>query len=146
MSSKEKKATLGVWNGKKIRSWSEEKEDRMRFQRRFNFVIFKMIPTLMLFTILATLIAYPIAYAMSVDESNVTVTKVERVNDEYLVFGENETFEITDTILFNRWDGSDLYGSIEIGKTYTVETAGWRIPFFSMYRNILTTEEVTDEK
>jgi len=53
---------------------------------------------------------------------------------------ENEVLENTDSFLFGKFNSSDLYGKIEVGKTYKVLVAGWRIPFWSMYRNIIRFE------
>jgi len=73
------------------------------------------------------------------------VLKAERVSmgsgdtlqHRYLVFTEHETFEVADTITYGRFNSSDLYGRLEIGKTYRLKVAGWRIPIFSSYRNII---------
>lgn len=64
-------------------------------------------------------------------------------NSKYLVFtklenGETKTFSIEDSIFNWRWNSSDVYADIEIGKTYEIEVIGWRIPFLSEYENIMT--------
>lgn len=53
-------------------------------------------------------------------------------------------YEITDSLFKGRWDSSDLYGSIEVGKTYEIRIAGQRWPFFSMYQNIYEVKEVKE--
>lgn len=53
-------------------------------------------------------------------------------------------YEITDSLFKGRWDSSDLYGSIEVGKTYEIRIAGQRRPFFSMYQNIYEVKEVKE--
>lgn len=72
------------------------------------------------------------------------VIRAERVNYSksgvYLVFTDNETFCIKDNWLLFRCNSSDDYGRIESGKTYNFLVCGFRIPFFSMYRNILKIE------
>lgn len=35
-----------------------------------------------------------------------------------------------------KFNSTDIYNALEIGKTYKVETSGKRIHFFSMYPNI----------
>ena len=96
--------------------------------------------------ILLLIAAYPIAYRSSATEVEVTVTRLERITEhqsgKYLAFAGDETFEITDSWLFGRFDASDLYGTMSEGGRYQVKVAGWRIGFLSMYRNILEATEV----
>lgn len=97
--------------------------------------------------VLALVLACPIAYrASGTDAATIKVVKLEQVkktsHGKYLVFAEGEVFEITDSVMFLRWDSSDLYGRMEAGKTYRVRVAGWRVPVLSWYRNILSAEEV----
>ena len=59
-------------------------------------------------------------------------------DDKYLVFTEEgEVFQVTDEFLLFHFNASDVYGQLKDGKTYTVIVCGWRIPFFSTYRNII---------
>lgn len=63
----------------------------------------------------------------------------------YLIYtknhdGEVEVLCIEDTLVHGRWNSSDLYARIEVGKTYKFTICGTRIPFFSMYPNILELE------
>jgi hypothetical protein len=86
-----------------------------------------------------------VAYRSSVSNVDIVVTdkdtKIsgsgEGMTQKYLIFTEGETFEITDTVLFFRFDSSDTYGQLKRGSSYHVKVAGWRIPFLSCYRNIL---------
>lgn len=75
-----------------------------------------------------------------------TVVKTERVQDgsssKYLVYGENEVYENTDDVFFGKTNSSDVYRDIREGETYRFEVIGWRIQFWSMYRNILRVQEV----
>src|SRR6056297_850388 len=82
------------------------------------------------------------AYYSSAEETQITVvekiTKYHGGDEKYLVSTESgEIFEIADTIAFLRFDSSNVYFSLEEGQTYTCKVAGWRIPFLSMYRNII---------
>lgn len=84
----------------------------------------------------------------TVETVTVTVKSKERVNSressKYLVFAEGETFQNTDTIWHGKWSSSDLYGSLNEGTKYRLRVYGWRIPFFSAYRNILEATPVTE--
>jgi hypothetical protein len=75
-----------------------------------------------------------------------TVTGKEAVkadkSSKYLVFTNVTTYEVEDSVLFWRWDSSDVYGRLTIGKTYRATLQGWRIPILSMYPNILDPVEV----
>jgi hypothetical protein len=61
------------------------------------------------------------------------------VDCKYLVFTEAGTFQITDAIFGTvRFNSSDVYGKIREGRTYTIVSYGWRLPFLSMYPNVET--------
>lgn len=84
-------------------------------------------------------------------EITLTVTdktvKTSKDDGKYMVYckdaDENiHVLEITDTLLRGRFDSSDEYAAIEIGKTYKFTVVGKRIPIFSMYPNILSHKEV----
>ncbi len=78
---------------------------------------------------------------------NVTVTDkaVKRYKDKdvYLIFTDSGTFEVSDSLVgFIRFNSSDVYGSIEAGKTYNLKLRGYRVPIPSMYQNIESFEVV----
>ena len=81
------------------------------------------------------------SYGNVQENVKITVVDKERVNDgkssKYLIFTKDEVFECTDSFLDGKWNSSDFYRKLKVGKTYTVKTRGTRIPFFSMYRNIV---------
>ena len=57
---------------------------------------------------------------------------------KYLIFTETETFENTDSWLALKFNSSDVYGSIQKGQACSFRVTGYRSPFFSRYRNILS--------
>lgn len=79
----------------------------------------------------------------------VTITdkQVKRSNDsdKYLIYtktdGKTRVFKNTDSLLEGKFNSADVYAELEIGKTYDIETYGYRIPFCSMYENIVDVEE-----
>jgi len=82
------------------------------------------------------------AYVNSKDAVNVKVTdktvkRYGKDGDKFLIFTDKESFENVDSMLFGKFGSADVYGKIEKGKCYTFTVAGWRIPFFSSYRNVL---------
>lgn len=79
----------------------------------------------------------------------ITVSEKERVqkgeDSKYLVWttkanGEEEVFENTDSYWFLKFDSSDVQGALKKGGTYKVDVAGLRLPFFSAYRNIISSK------
>ena len=82
------------------------------------------------------------------DSVIITVTKTERVvsgsgdriSTKYLVFTEAETYKNTDSLWYLKWDSSDIQGKLISGQEYQVKVYGWRIPFMSVYRNIVELE------
>jgi hypothetical protein len=77
------------------------------------------------------------------------VVKSERITSgesgKYLVFGENEVYQTTDSFALRKLRSSDFYRDIEVGKTYRFTVVGWRIPLFSNYRNIVGFEAIEPE-
>lgn len=73
-----------------------------------------------------------------------TVTDKERDSSsgKYLIFTENETFRISNSLIKLRFSGSDLYGKIKRDHTYNGQVYGWRIPLFSAYRNLVSATPV----
>ena len=85
---------------------------------------------------------YPICMYSSQKPVTFTVQEKERVQTKedsyYLVWStDNRTYKVADSLLFFTWDSSDRYGRLVKGKQVTVTTVGWRVPFLSMYENII---------
>ena len=66
----------------------------------------------------------------------------DSIECEYLVFTDRETLKVVDTLLYGRFNSSDVYGRIEDGRTYRFTVVGWRLPWASQYRNVVRVEEV----
>lgn len=84
--------------------------------------------------------------------TTVTDKDVKNYNNssKYLVFtktdeGETRVFSVEDSLLRFRWNSSDVYGKIEVGKTYQFTTVGFRFEIFSMYENIIDVQEISSE-
>lgn len=101
---------------------------------------------IILIIIIAVIVSLGSCYfATKTYTATVTDKDIKNYNrsSKYLVFtkledGETRTFSIEDSLFKGRWDSSDAYAEIEIGKTYEIEVIGWRIPFLSQYENIMT--------
>lgn len=79
----------------------------------------------------------------------IEVTDKAVKNNKYMVYGRTVTndhlpksYEITDNILARRYDSSDIYAEIEVGKTYEMIVGGNRVPFMSWYPNIYEVLEI----
>lgn len=81
----------------------------------------------------------------------ITVTEKERVNKSddsyYLVFGKDKNgntvvYKNSDDLFRMKFNSSDIQAQLEIGNTYEVQLVGLRVPFFSMYENILSAKEI----
>ena len=65
--------------------------------------------------------------------------------DLYLVVSEdNETYKISDLLFKGKFNSTDLYNQLEIGKKYRITTTGIRLQYFSMYKNINKIEEINN--
>lgn len=113
---------------------------------------FKVIVGLIIAVAAVVIFISPIAYRCSAATVTITVTGKDRVSygsgenleHKYLVYTDEETFENTDTLVFWKYNSSDVYGKLKDGKRYRCLVAGWRIAFMSSYRNIITVEEVRE--
>lgn len=78
----------------------------------------------------------------TVETIETTIQSKERINDgftsKYLIFTEKEVFQNSDTWAFLKFNSSDVYGKLKEGATCQLKVNGFRVPFFSMYRNIIS--------
>jgi len=69
---------------------------------------------------------------------------------KYLIFTMDDAtdtvqvFENTDSAPRLKFNSSDFFARIQVGKTYTFTTIGLRLPFLSLYRNIIDMELVEE--
>ena len=85
---------------------------------------------------------------------NVIVTdkgiKNYKNQSKYLIYCKNKNeeivvYEITDSIFQGKFNSSDIYGSIEVGKEYTFVIRGTRIGVTSTYPNIVEVKKNSEE-
>lgn len=83
----------------------------------------------------------------------ITVTDKERVtyseSGKYLIYsttsdGETKVLENTDNLFRGKFDSSDVYAELEVGKTYEVTVVGYRFGFANWYENIIDFKEVSE--
>ena len=107
-----------------------------------------MIPIL---AIIIIIFAFYLDYGNATNYCNYTVTdkavKNYNKDSKYLIYTVNEdgdvmVFSVEDRLFIGRFNSSDDYARIQIGKTYTFRTIGVRNGFFSTYPDIVEITEV----
>lgn len=58
----------------------------------------------------------------------------------YMIFSEEGVYQNTDTIAYFKYNSSYVYSKLKIGETYNCLVYGFRVPFLSMYKNIVSCE------
>lgn len=71
-------------------------------------------------------------------KERVTYGSGREISSKYLVFTETETFENTDSLFAGKFNSSDLYGYLRAGQACRFRVLGFRVPFLSMYRNVIS--------
>src|SRR5210317_1801436 len=112
---------------------------------------FSLKTKILLFAIIAaTLVSiYPISYYASTETIEITVKDKERITtgrgkdmeSKFLVYAEGEVFENTDSKLYLKFNSADLQNELEVGNSYKAKVAGWRVPIFDWYRNVIKLKE-----
>ena len=104
--------------------------------------------------ILVLLFCTSIPYASTTHhytELKVTDKSYAGSEDSFIIWMEDEAgnqYEFTnqDQWLRGKFNSSTVQGKIKVGSVYNVTTCGWRIPFLSMYENVLTYELVEGQR
>ena len=109
------------------------------------------------FIVALAAIIFIIGYCISLDYGDARIYKDYTVTDKavkndgessrYLVYtkdskGNVMVFSVEDRLWCGRFDASDDYARIEVGKTYNFETVGKRSHFWSSYPDIIELKEV----
>lgn len=68
-----------------------------------------------------------------------------RESSTFLVFTDKTTYKVDDSLINWRWDSADVYGKLQVGHTYSATLQGFRIPFLSMFPNIIDPKDITVE-
>lgn len=106
---------------------------------KFRYSLYAVLAAVILF-------GYAGAYYSSSETVEITITDKERIttgsgeniSSKFIVYGEDEVFENTDSWLYLKFSSSDVQNELTVGETYTVKVAGWRVPFLSWYRNVVS--------
>jgi len=63
--------------------------------------------------------------------------KVSKESSKYLIFTSSGVYENTDSLFHMKFNSSDLYSKLKKKEKYKCKTYGFRIPFLSMYPNLI---------
>lgn len=59
----------------------------------------------------------------------------------YINDNENKQYKVPTSFWYWQWDATEIWNSLEVGKTYEVKVYGWRIPVMGLYPNIIGIKE-----
>jgi len=100
-----------------------------------------------LILLLISFLAVGVSSSLSTGYDDIKVLeKVSHPKDGFLVFSENETFKVDDSMLDGVWNSSDIFRNLQVGERYHIKTRGKRIPFLSFYRKIVEVTLITEIK
>jgi len=91
---------------------------------------------------------YKIAFVSQRDTITCEVTDKYEVNRDksgtkFRVETEDcGVLEVGDSIFYMKWDSADRYAQIKTGNTYEFDTAGFRFPLMSTFKDIIEVREV----
>lgn len=103
------------------------------------------------FALFGGLLAFDIGIAFCTEDTVIaTVQEKERVvtgggetiSSKYLIYTSSEVLENTDCLVRGKFNSSDMYSKLKPGSEYEFTVIGWRLPFFSSYRNIIEAREI----
>lgn len=66
--------------------------------------------------------------------------------EKYLVSCDEEVYQITDNLFYGKFNSSDIYAQLEIGKKYRLKVSGFRSGLLSSYKNINEITLIEDEE
>lgn len=110
-----------------------------RITQRLSDSLILLIPLLFLLLFLIPNAAYQY---LTIDTSTGIVQHKERICDNgeacyWMVFTDQGEYINSDTLLHLKWDSTTLQRKIPMNEEVTFTHYGWRVPFLSMYPNII---------
>lgn len=94
--------------------------------------------------VLALLVWYGVSYYTEDVHTGCVVTDKDRARSsesggsDARVYTKNcGVFHVSDAMLKGHFNSADTYSSIKVGHTYDFTTIGFRVPFLSMFPNII---------
>lgn len=72
------------------------------------------------------------------------VKRESKSSDVYLVQCDDEVYKVSDLLFKGKFNSSDIYAKLKVGKKYEIITTGYRINALSMYKNINEYRKIGD--
>lgn len=72
------------------------------------------------------------------------VKRESKKSDIYLVQCGDEVYKVSDLLFKGKFNSSDIYAKLKVGKKYEITTTGYRFEILSMYKNINEFRELGD--
>lgn len=69
--------------------------------------------------------------------------KLDNKDSKYLVFTDRGVYQDTDAFFIGKFNSSDVYGALTVGKSYICSVMGVRNHFFSWYQDIVSCKEIS---
>lgn len=91
----------------------------------------------------ATHIQSRVCHVTSKDRAYVSDGKGGGHSDQRVYTTDCGVLHVSDSVLSWHFNSADTYESIHPGQTYRVTTRGFRIPFLSMFPNVVDAQQVT---
>lgn len=118
----------------------------LRLRRRIIFGSIVLVCICLLFTNLPYqwLTARTLENVLIKDKQISTETDkaTKKVVSTYLIYTNHGVFRNDDAGWHFKFNSSDFYGNLDVGKNYRLKVYGWRIPILSMYPNIVSMKEI----
>lgn len=125
----------------------------MKKSSKVNFIVVAIV--VLMISVLSEVI-----FSFNDTEYTVTITGKDRITEssedsdgnshvlsKYIVFADDENgnslvFENTDCFIRLKFNSSNVQGYLKYGHTYKITVIGYRVPFLSLYQNIIKVDEV----
>jgi len=109
---------------------------------QYDKIILSVLIILIVIVVIAISIGYHFFYATSNGTETITIkekwVKYHGNDAKYLVSSTvGEVYQITDSLIYLRFNSSDLYAYLEPGMTCQIKYQGFRFGFMSDYKNII---------
>lgn len=94
--------------------------------------------------LVAVIVALLLSITMASINTEIEITvedkwiKATKDGSDYMISDTSgNVYVVSDSLILLSFDASDRYAAIDVDRTYSVTTIGWRIPMLSMYPNIV---------
>lgn len=102
---------------------------------RTGFIIIVII-FMVAFILFSLLMGYLNSKTYEIEVKDKFIKTADNEGKYLVVDTNNNTYKIEDLFFIGKFNSTDIYNSIEVGKKYKIKTTGFRIHIFSMYQNI----------